>query len=114
VEHRPAGTAELLGNRHPEPPQLRHLVVDLEVVVLLVAVGQPLALILRPALAVAEVPDRVDEILLLVAEGEVHERQPTGGGAALAEQPEEPGTRLKLVTPSLPWKHVTNRAVRTH
>jgi hypothetical protein len=90
VEHRPAGPAVLLRNRHPEPPQLRHLVVDVEVVMLAVAVGQPLTLVLRPALPVAEIPNRVDKILLLVAEGKVHERQPTDGGAALARQPKKP------------------------
>jgi hypothetical protein len=72
VEHRPARTAELLGNRDAEPAELRHLVVDVEVVVLAVAVRQPLALIGGAALAIAEIPDRVDEILLLVAQGEVH------------------------------------------
>ena len=47
LEHRAAGAAVLLGDRHPEPAELRHLPVDVEVVVLAVAVGQPLALVLR-------------------------------------------------------------------
>ena len=51
----------------------------LVVVGLGVAVGQPLALLRRAALALAEVADRGDEVLLLVAEGEVHGRQPTDG-----------------------------------
>ena len=72
VEHRAAGAAVLLGDRDPEPAELRHLLVDVEVVVLAVAVGEPLALVLRAALALAEVADRVDEVLLLVGEGEVH------------------------------------------
>ena len=42
----------------------------------LVALGELLALLLRAALARAEVADRGDEVLLLVGEGEVH------GGAA--------------------------------
>jgi hypothetical protein len=37
-----------------------------------VAVGEPLALLLGAALALAEVADRGDEVLLLVAEGDVH------------------------------------------
>ena len=40
--------------------------------VLAIAVGEPLALVLRAALAVAEVADGVDEVALLVREGEVH------------------------------------------
>ncbi len=53
--------------------------------VLAVAVGQPLALVLRPALAVAEVADRVDEVALLVGQGEVHGAEPIGP-IRLAEQ----------------------------
>ena len=43
-----------------------------------VAVGQLLALLRRAALALAEVADRGDEVLLLVGEGEVH-----GGSLAI-------------------------------
>ncbi len=46
VEHRTARAAVLLGDRHPEPTQLGHLLVEVEVVVQLVAVGQLLALLL--------------------------------------------------------------------
>jgi hypothetical protein len=45
-------------------------------VVLLVPVGEPLALVLRAALAIAEVADGIDEVALLVGEGEVHDWQP--------------------------------------
>ena len=47
---------------HPEPAELGHLLVEVEVVVQLVAVGQLLALLLRAALALAEVADRGDEV----------------------------------------------------
>jgi hypothetical protein len=42
-------------------------------VVLGVALGEALALILRAALVIAVTLDRVDKILLLVRESEVHE-----------------------------------------
>ena len=51
VEHRAAGAAVLLGDRHPEPAELGHLLVEVEVVVDLVAVGELLALLLGAALA---------------------------------------------------------------
>src|ERR1044072_8995912 len=61
-----------LGDRPPEPAELGHLLVDLVAVLVLVAAGQPLALLLRPALALAGVAARGDEVLLLGGEGEVH------------------------------------------
>ena len=73
VEHRAAGAAVLLGDRDPEPAELGHLLVEVVVVVELVAFGQLLALLLRAALALAEVADRGDEVLLLIGQGEVHE-----------------------------------------
>ncbi len=73
VQHRAARAAVLLGNRQPEPAELGHLLVDLEVVVLGVALGEALALILRTALVIAVALDRVDEVFLLVRKGEVHE-----------------------------------------
>jgi hypothetical protein len=89
IQHRATRAAVLLVNRHPKPAQLRHLLVDLEVMVLAVAVGQPLALVGRPTLAVAEVANRVDEVLLLVGEGEVH-------GGSLQPVKTVPSNRLAL------------------
>ena len=43
------------------------------VVVVAVAVGEALALVRRAALVIAVAPDRVDEVLLLVGKGEIHE-----------------------------------------
>ena len=68
----PPRAAVLLGDRDPEPAELGHLPVEVEVVMELVALGELLALLLRAALARAEVADRGDEVLLLVGEGEVH------------------------------------------
>src|SRR4030095_16892688 len=53
IEHGAARAAVLLGNRHPEPAQLGHLLVDRLVVVLGVALGETLALIRRAALVIA-------------------------------------------------------------
>ena len=60
---RAAGAAVLLGDRDPEPAELGHLAVELEVVVLGVAVGELLALLRGAALARAEVADRGDEVV---------------------------------------------------
>ena len=57
-----------------------------------VAIRELLALFLRPAFALAEASNRIDEVLLLIAQGEIH----------------KPGTGLEPVTPSLPWKCSTN------
>jgi len=42
-------------------------------VVVAISIGEALALVRRAALVVAIAPDRVDEILLLVGQSEVHE-----------------------------------------
>jgi hypothetical protein len=42
-------------------------------VVVAIAVGEALALVRRAALVIAVAPDRVDEILLLIGQSEVHE-----------------------------------------
>src|SRR5262249_23513699 len=76
VEHRAGRAAVLLGDRQAGPAELGHLLVDRLVVVLAIALGEALALVRRPALVVAVAPDRVDEVLLLLRQGEVH------GGAA--------------------------------
>ena len=52
----------------PEPAELGELLVDLLVVELGVAVGEPLALLLGAELALAEVADRRAEVALLVRE----------------------------------------------
>ncbi len=66
--------AVLLGDRDAEPAQLGHHLVDLGAVALAIGVGEALALVAGAALAVAEIADRIDEVVLLVAESEVHER----------------------------------------
>jgi hypothetical protein len=48
-----------------------------------VAVGEPLPLLLRPDLALAEIADRGDEVLLFVGELEVH----AGGESIVASRP---------------------------
>ena len=73
VDHSAARAADLLRDRHPEPPELAHLPVELVVVGPAVAVGEPLALLLGAALALGEVANRGDEIGLGVGQGEVHE-----------------------------------------
>ena len=83
VEHRAAGAAVLLGDRDPEPAELGHLPVDVEVVMELVALGELLPLLLRAALARAEVADRGDEVLLLIGEGEVHRASVLSGARRL-------------------------------
>ena len=50
----------------PEPPQLGDLCVDLGVVRLGPVVGERVALLARPAFALGEVADRLDERALLV------------------------------------------------
>src|SRR5260221_13546741 len=72
MDHRAACAAVRLGDRHAQPAQLGHLLIESIVVVQPVAVGEPLALLLRPALALAEATDRGDEVLLLVGQREVH------------------------------------------
>ncbi len=74
----------------PSQPSSAIWLVDLEVVVLAVAVGEPLALVLRAALALAEVADRVDEVALLVGQGEVHGGEPISLPRTSAAQPESP------------------------
>ena len=110
VDHGPAGAAVLLGDRQAEPAELGHLLVELLVVELGVAVGELLALLGGAALPLAEVADGGDEVALLVGELEVH-----GGGsyrflaawpAAISEG--KPGAGLEPATPSLPWKCSTN------
>ena len=68
VDH-PAARAPVRGvDRHPEPAQLGELFVELLVVELGVAVREPLSLLPRPGLALAEVADRGPEVALLVGE----------------------------------------------
>jgi hypothetical protein len=67
-----AGAAVLLGDGEAEPAEVSHLGVDLAAVVDRVVLGELLALFLGPTLAPAEVPDRGDEVALLVGEPEVH------------------------------------------
>jgi hypothetical protein len=65
-------STQLLGDGEAEPAEVGHLAVEAVVVELGVAVGQLLALLLRAALALAEVADRGDEVALLVGQLEVH------------------------------------------
>ena len=64
-----AGAAVLLGDRDPEPAELGDLLVDLLVVGLAAVVGQRVALLAGPALALGEVADRRQEVALLVGQG---------------------------------------------
>jgi hypothetical protein len=69
IDHRAAGPAVLLGDDQAgRPTQLGELPVDLGAVHLLAAVGEPVALLARPAFAPREVADRVAERELLVAQ----------------------------------------------
>ena len=68
----PPGAAVLLGDGDAEPAELGDLRVEVDVVRLLAAVGQRVALLARAALARREVADRLDEGLLLGGEGDRH------------------------------------------
>ncbi len=72
VDGAAAGSAVFLGNRHSEPAEVGHLLGDLGAVILLAAVGQRGALLTRSALALAEVANRLDEVVLLVSQLQWH------------------------------------------
>jgi hypothetical protein len=72
VDHAAARAAVGLGDGDAEPTQLGDLGVEVDVVRLLAAVGQRVALLAGAALAGREVADRGDECLLLGREGDWH------------------------------------------
>src|SRR5699024_2041067 len=74
LRHALPGSAVLLGQADAQPSELGHLGVQLLVVRLLTACGQLVPLLLRAALAAAELADRVDEVALLVGQGSWHGR----------------------------------------
>ena len=98
VEERAARAAVLLVDGEPEPAEVRHLAGHVVVMDVLEAVGELLELLLRE-LALAEVTDRADEVLLLVAQREVvvahegrveHYDAPTPAGGCAAARPAPP------------------------